>query len=115
MLLQSILTLSVLVRTFSVLEDLGLDANVILKWMEGCRLGWSGSRRRLTADAFQGQLSADHSGRAVLRHELSSLARTLGSWVRIPLKTWMCVCIFSVFVLSCVQVSALRLADPPSK
>jgi hypothetical protein len=26
-----------------------------------------------------------------LRHELSSLARTLGSWVRIPLKEWMSV------------------------
>jgi hypothetical protein len=32
-----------------------------------------------------------------LRHELSSLARTLGSCVRIPLKAWMyvfCVCVF---------------------
>jgi hypothetical protein len=31
-----------------------------------------------------------------LRHELSSLARTLGSWVRFPLKAWMsviCACI----------------------
>jgi hypothetical protein len=37
-----------------------------------------------------------------LRHELSSLARTLGLWVRIPLRAWMSVCIYSVFVLSCV-------------
>jgi hypothetical protein len=37
-----------------------------------------------------------------LRHELSSLARTLGSWVRIPLKAWMSVCIYSMFVLPCV-------------
>jgi hypothetical protein len=37
-----------------------------------------------------------------LRHELSSPARTLGSWVGIPLKTWMSVCVYSVFVLSCV-------------
>jgi hypothetical protein len=37
-----------------------------------------------------------------LRHELSSLARTLGPWVRIPLKAWMSVCVYSVFVLSCV-------------
>jgi hypothetical protein len=29
-----------------------------------------------------------------LRHELSSLARKLGSWVRIPLKAWMSVCTF---------------------
>jgi hypothetical protein len=25
------------------------------------------------------------------------------------------VCVYSVFVLSCVQVAALRRADPPSK
>jgi hypothetical protein len=34
-----------------------------------------------------------------LRHELSSLTRTLGSWVRIPLKSWMFVRVYSVFVL----------------
>jgi hypothetical protein len=37
-----------------------------------------------------------------LRHELPSLPQTLGSWVRIPLETWTCVCAYSVFVLSCV-------------
>jgi hypothetical protein len=37
-----------------------------------------------------------------LRHKLSSLARTLGSWVRIPLKAWMFFCVYFVFVLSCV-------------
>jgi hypothetical protein len=50
-----------------------------------------------------------------LRHELSTPAKTLGSWVRIPLEAWLFVCIYSVFVLSCVQVAALRRADPPSK
>jgi hypothetical protein len=50
-----------------------------------------------------------------LRHELSSPAQTLGSWVRIPLKAWMSVCVYSVFMLSCVQVAALRRAYPPSK
>jgi hypothetical protein len=40
---------------------------------------------------------ADHSG---LRHELSLLARTLGSWVRIPLKAWMYVCAF-ILCLCC--------------
>jgi hypothetical protein len=50
-----------------------------------------------------------------LRHELSSAARTLGSWVRIPLEAWMSVCIYSVFVLFCMWVAALRQADPPSK
>jgi hypothetical protein len=34
-----------------------------------------------------------------LRHELSSLARTLGSWVLIPLESWVSVCVYSVFVL----------------
>jgi hypothetical protein len=37
-----------------------------------------------------------------LRHEPSSPARTLGSWVRIPLKAWMSVYVYSVFILSCV-------------
>jgi hypothetical protein len=32
----------------------------------------------------------------VLRHELSSPAQTLRSWVRIPLKAWMSVCVYSV-------------------
>jgi hypothetical protein len=50
-----------------------------------------------------------------IRHELSSPAQTLGSWFRIPLEAWMSVCVYSVFVLSCVQVAALRWADPPSK
>jgi hypothetical protein len=36
----------------------------------------------------------NHSGRPRgLRHELSSPARPLGSWVRIPLKTWLSVCV----------------------
>jgi hypothetical protein len=49
-------------------------------------------------------VSADHSGRPrSLRHELFSPARTLGSWVRIPLKAWtICVCLFSVRVVLCV-------------
>jgi hypothetical protein len=34
-----------------------------------------------------------------LRYELSSLARTLGSWVRIPLKAQMSVYVYFVFVL----------------
>jgi hypothetical protein len=37
-----------------------------------------------------------------LRHELYSPARTLGSWVPIPLEAWMFLYIYSVFVLSCV-------------
>jgi hypothetical protein len=42
---------------------------------------------------------SDHNFRPRgLRHELSSPARTLGSWVRIPLKSWMFVCVYSVFV-----------------
>jgi hypothetical protein len=34
-----------------------------------------------------------------LRHGPSSPARTLGSWVLIPLKAWISVCVHSVFVL----------------
>jgi hypothetical protein len=50
-----------------------------------------------------------------LRHELFSPAQTLGSWVRIQLQAWMSVCVYSVFVLSCMQVAVLRRADPPPK
>jgi hypothetical protein len=48
-------------------------------------------------------------------HELSSPALILGSSVRVPLETWMSMCVYSVFLMSCVQVPALRRADPPSK
>jgi hypothetical protein len=37
-----------------------------------------------------------------LGHKLPSPARTLGSWVQIPLEAFMSVCVYSVFVLSCV-------------
>jgi hypothetical protein len=50
-----------------------------------------------------------------LSYEQSSPAQTLRSWVRIPFMSRMPVCIYSVFVLSSVQVAALRRADPPSK
>jgi hypothetical protein len=49
------------------------------------------------------KFNADHSGRPRgLTHELSSLARKLGSWVRIPLEACKSVCDYSVFVLFCV-------------
>jgi hypothetical protein len=50
-----------------------------------------------------------------LRHEPSSLTRTLGSWVLNPPKAWISVCVYSVFMLFRVQVAAFRQADPPSK
>jgi hypothetical protein len=37
-----------------------------------------------------------------LRHEPFSLARTLGSWIQIPHRGWMSVCVYAVFVLFCV-------------
>jgi hypothetical protein len=37
-----------------------------------------------------------------LRNELSSLARTLGSWVPISLKAWIPMCLFYVGVVLCV-------------
>jgi hypothetical protein len=48
-----------------------------------------------------------------LRHELSSLARTLGSWVRIPVEAWMSVFAFILCVL-CIGRD-LATADPLSK
>jgi hypothetical protein len=47
-----------------------------------------------------------------LKHEMSSPARTLGSWVRIPLKAWMSVCVYSLCVC---YVSALQRAHHPTK
>jgi hypothetical protein len=45
----------------------------------------------------------DHSGRPRdLRHEPTSLARTLGFWAQIPLEAWMSDYVYSVFVLFCV-------------
>jgi hypothetical protein len=37
-----------------------------------------------------------------LRHKPSSPARTLWSWVRIPLEAWISVCVYSVCVVLCV-------------
>jgi hypothetical protein len=40
-----------------------------------------------------------------IRHKLTSLARTLGSWFRIPLKAWMfgvCMGLFCVYVVLCL-------------
>jgi hypothetical protein len=34
-----------------------------------------------------------------VRREITSLARTLGSWVRITLEAWMSICVYSAFVL----------------
>jgi hypothetical protein len=44
-----------------------------------------------------------------LRHELSSLARTLGSWVRISLKAWMSV--FAFILRLCCPVCRQRHCD----
>jgi hypothetical protein len=48
---------------------------------------------------------ANHSGREVLRQELSSTAQTLRSWVRIPLEAWMSVRLFRVRVVVSVGTS----------
>jgi hypothetical protein len=51
----------------------------------------------------------------VLRHELSSLARTLGSWVRIRMRAWVSMYAFIVCVVLCVGSMALWQADHSSK
>jgi hypothetical protein len=45
---------------------------------------------------------ANHSGQGRMKYELSSPVQTLGPWARIPLEAPMSVCVYSVFVLSCV-------------
>jgi hypothetical protein len=54
---------------------------------------------------------ADHSDRDI-KYQMSSPARTLGSWVRILLKAWMSVCFYSLFVFSCVS-SGLATGSSP--
>jgi hypothetical protein len=49
------------------------------------------------------------------RYELSSLAQTLRSRVRIPFRVWMSVCVYSVFVFFLCVDSGLATADPPFK
>jgi len=46
------------------------------------------------------------------RHVRSSTARSLVSWVRIPLEVWMCVLVFFCVVLSCV-VTGLATGRSP--
>jgi hypothetical protein len=71
-----------------------------LKWDSNLRSQHSSERRQLIT-YLRFNKSRSQWPRS-LRHELSSLARMLGSWVRILLKAWMSVCIYSVFVLFCV-------------
>jgi hypothetical protein len=47
-----------------------------------------------------------------LRHEPSSPARTLRSWVRIPLEACMSVCIYSVCVVLCVGSGLATYTQP---
>jgi hypothetical protein len=49
-------------------------------------------RRHVLPEATYNPCSRSQWPRS-LRHEMSSLALTLGSWFRIPLKTW-CLCLF---------------------
>jgi hypothetical protein len=47
-----------------------------------------------------------------LRHELSSLTRTLWSWVRIPLKAW--ISVYAFILCLCCPVCRQRLCDGES-
>jgi hypothetical protein len=71
--------------------------------------GWKYYRRRDTAAEFNWPRWRVNKSRSQwprgLRHEMSSPAWILWSWVRITLEAWMFVCVYSVFVLSCVSSS----------
>jgi hypothetical protein len=75
---------------------------------------WSRTSNAFHASHRTHRRARFHLGHGV-RHEPSSPARTLGSWIRISLEAWMSVCVYSVFVLFCVQVATLRRVDPPSR
>jgi hypothetical protein len=56
------------------------------------------SHDREIRKATRSQSRSQWPGR--LTHELSSVAQTLGSWVRIPLEAWMSMCAF-ILCLCC--------------
>jgi hypothetical protein len=68
---------------------------------------WCKNFRQAHLDGPQNRdfLSMQEMGRSQwpcsLKHELSSTAQTLGSWVRIPLEAWMPVCVYSLCCSVC--------------
>jgi hypothetical protein len=75
-----------------------LNTKVQVLFIELCVLQLCISLMQTIHDAFKGRrniISRSQWPRG-LRQEQSSLARTLGSWVRIPLEAWLSVCVYSV-------------------
>jgi hypothetical protein len=85
---------------FMVITGIFVAAHTLYFQTTGCRSQWPKSKSGLRPQS---------------KDVPSSLARTLGSCVRFSLEAWVSVCVYSVFVMSCVQVAALRQDDPPSK
>jgi hypothetical protein len=67
--------------------------------------------RSAGVNKFLASMTAANQCLRCLRHELSLSTQTLGSLVQIPFEIWLFLSVSSMFVLSCVQVAALRLAD----
>lgn len=75
-----------------------------LKQFHGARKWEITGQWILKAAQFQttrivGHLQQHHN----LQHVWSSTTWILGLWIHIPIRAWMCVCISSVFMLSCVS------------
>jgi hypothetical protein len=60
------------------------------------------SRKRFSSISYGNSALCRSQWPSGLRHEISSPAQTLGSWVWIPLEGWMFVYVYSVFMLFCV-------------
>jgi hypothetical protein len=71
--------------------------------------------RPITVTALSKAWTVDSNPKLSRERSQWPLSRKLGLWIRIPLKAWVSVCVYSVFVLSCVQLATLSPADPPSK
>jgi hypothetical protein len=85
-------------------QDTAATSHLLLMWQSACII--------MQMYIFAMPITAAARSKAWTVFASSKLV----SWVRIPLKAWMSVwCVYSVFVLFCVQVKALRRADPPSK
>jgi hypothetical protein len=97
-----------IIRQLKIVASMVRDVEFCTKYVPypGCLNFGVSSTSTLSVSLFHFQwpiLSRSQSPRG-LRHEPSSPAQTLGSWARIPLEAWISVCVYSVFMLSCVQV-----------
>jgi hypothetical protein len=91
----------------------GLKSTILLPESHNCFVMWNILENHLSYIIIVLLLRRNYRSQwpRLLRHALSPPAQTLGSCVRFPLVSWIYLCVYSVFVLFCMQVAALRWAS----